>query len=93
MAHLEELAYLDEIEFSTLINLQADATIEAIDTLQDIPYDVISIDTINEMSIGQLMFEYELLTSLCGVLLSINTYDQPGVESGKIILKNKLMAL
>ena len=87
---LEELDYLDNIEFSSLINLQADATIEALNNLKDIPCDVITIDGITESSIASLMYEYELLTSVCAKFMYINAYDQPGVESGKIILKKKL---
>ncbi|QOY52667.1 glucose-6-phosphate isomerase [Candidatus Sulfurimonas baltica] len=87
---LGELDYLDNIEFSSLINKQADATIASINNLNDIPCDVITIDTVNERSIASLMYEYELLTSVCAKLMYINAYDQPGVESGKIILKDKL---
>ena len=87
---LEELDYLDNIEFSSLINKQADATIESINNLNDIPCDVITIDGISERAIASLMYEYELLTSVCAKFMYINAYDQPGVESGKIILKNKL---
>jgi len=87
---LEELNYLNNIEFSSLINMQADATVEAINNLNDIPCDVITIDDVSESAIASLMYEYELLTSVCGQFLSIHTYNQPGVESGKIILKNKL---
>jgi len=87
---LEELDYLDNIEFSSLINKQADATIESINNLNDIPCDVITIDGVYESSIAALMYEYELLTSVCAKFMYINAYDQPGVESGKIILKNKL---
>jgi len=90
LAGLEELDYLDNIEFSSLINKQADATIESINNLNDIPCDVITIDGVNESAIAALMYEYELLTSLCAKFMYINAYDQPGVESGKIILKNKL---
>jgi len=36
------------------------------------------------------MYEYELLTSVCAKFMYINAYDQPGVEAGKIILKEKL---
>ena len=36
------------------------------------------------------MYSYELLTSIVGSFVQINTYDQPGVEAGKIILKKKL---
>jgi glucose-6-phosphate isomerase len=87
---LEELDYLNGREFSSLINMQADATIEALNDLHDIPCDVISIDGICENAIASIMYEYELLTSLTARFISINAYDQPGVESGKIILKKKL---
>lgn len=87
---LSELDYLDNIEFSSLINKQADATIKSINNLIDIPLDVITIDGVNESCIANLMYEYELLTSVCAKFMYINAYDQPGVEAGKIILKEKL---
>jgi len=87
---LEELNYLNAREFSSLINKQADATIESINRLNDIPCDVITIDGVNEAAIASLMYEYELLTSVCAKFMYINAYDQPGVESGKLILKKKL---
>jgi glucose-6-phosphate isomerase len=87
---LEELNYLDNREFSSLINMQADATIKAINNEKDIPCDVITIDAVCESSIAKLMYEYELLTSICAKFMYINAYNQPGVESGKVILKEKL---
>ena len=87
---LEELNYLNDKKFSDLINMQADATIEAINNLNDIPCDVISIDGVCESAIASLMYEYELLTSLCAKFMYIDAYNQPGVEGGKIILKEKL---
>ncbi len=89
---IPKLEYLEGISFSRLIALQADATIEAIDAEGDIPYDVITIDKVDEYNIAELMYSYELLTSIIGAFLQINTYDQPGVEAGKIILKRKLGA-
>ncbi|MFA5454169.1 MAG: glucose-6-phosphate isomerase [Sulfurimonas sp.] len=90
---LGELDYLDNVEFSSLINKQADATIESINNLHDIPCDVITIDSINEKSFASLMYEYELLTSVCAKFMYIDAYNQPGVEAGKIILKQKLKTL
>jgi glucose-6-phosphate isomerase len=87
---LEEFNNIDGMEFSELINMQADATIEALNNLKDIPCDVITIDNVDEKSIAALMYEYELLTSVVAQFMYINAYDQPGVESGKIILKEKL---
>ena len=87
---LEELDYIDTRKFSDLINMQADSTIESLSNLNDIPYDIIIIDAVNEKSISSLMYEYELLTSVVAKFLYINAYDQPGVEAGKVILKTKL---
>lgn len=88
---LEELDYINGLDFRELINLQADATIASVQEYKkDIPIDLIEIEEINEFEIGTLLFYYELLTSIVGKFLRINTYNQPGVESGKIILKENL---
>ena len=87
---LEELDYINNLKFSELINHQADATIEAVHDLQDIPCDTITMGKVDGFSLAKLMYVYELLTSIVGKFLFINAYDQPGVESGKIILKEKL---
>ena len=70
--------------------MQCDSVLEALEAQGDIPLDSINIPTVNEYNIGSLIFYYELLTSLVGELIDVNTYDQPGVEAGKIILKKKL---
>ncbi|MEA1955437.1 MAG: glucose-6-phosphate isomerase [Campylobacterota bacterium] len=90
---LEELDYLENLKFSLLINKQADATIESINDLNDIPCDVITIDGVFEKSIARLMYEYELLTSVVAQFMYIDAYNQPGVESGKKILKEKLKGI
>ena len=86
----DDLDYLDGLKFSQLIEYQANATIQAIEELKDIPCDVITIDKVDEYNISKLMFIFQLLTSVIGKFVQINTYDQPGVEAGKIILKNRL---
>lgn len=88
---LEELDYINNLNFKELINQQADATIASVkEYKKDIPIDIIEIEEISEYEIGKLLFYYELLTSIVGKFLRINTYDQPGVEGGKIILKEML---
>lgn len=87
---LEDLDYINNLKFSELINHQADSTIKAVEDLQDIPCDTITIGKVDEFNLAYLMFSYEVLTSVVGQFLYINAYDQPGVESGKIILKEKL---
>jgi len=81
--------YLNNKSFNDLINLQADSTYEAILQEKDIPCDKITIQSIDEINIAKLMYRFFLLTSSIGSFTQINTYDQPGVESGKKILKNK----
>ena len=86
----DDLNYIDNIKFSDIINHQANATIEAVKDIKDIPCDIISIEKVDEQNIGKLMFTFQLLTSVIGQFVQINTYDQPGVENGKIILKETL---
>ena len=86
----DDLDYIDGLSFAKLIDAQADATIEAIQNLKDIPCDTITIQKVDEYNMGQLMYNYQLLTSIVGKFLQINTYNQPGVEDGKIILKDRL---
>ncbi|MGM0518362.1 MAG: glucose-6-phosphate isomerase [Campylobacterota bacterium] len=86
---LQELDYLNNLDFQNLISMQADSTIESLKELGDIPYDVITLDKINEDSIARLIYSYELLTSIVGSFVQIDTYNQPGVERGKEILKQK----
>lgn len=55
----------------------------------DVPCDIISIDKLTPKNIGELIIYFELLTSLVGAMFDINTYNQPGVELGKTILREK----
>jgi len=84
------LNVLNGKSFNQLINLQADSTYESILQEKDIPCDKITIENIDEFNIAKLMYRFFLLTSTVGSFLQINTYDQPAVELGKKILKNKL---
>ena len=90
--HLESLDSLNNLPFADLINMQCDSVIESLDAEGDIPLDTISLSRVSEDNIGALIYYYELLTSLVGELMDVNTYDQPGVEAGKLILKEKLGA-
>jgi len=90
LSHLESLNSLNDLSFSKLINMQCDSVLEALQEQKDIPLDKIVLPKVDEYNIGSLIYYYELLTSLVGELIDVNTYDQPGVEAGKSILKKKL---
>lgn len=92
LPYLEGLDILDNIAFNELITLQGESVLEALKDKKSIPLDEITLDRVDAKSIGGLMYYYELLTSLTGSLMDIDTYNQPGVEAGKIILKEKLLS-
>jgi glucose-6-phosphate isomerase len=81
-----DLEYTEGFSFNEVLNMQADATIRSIEEQDDIPCDVVTIRTVDEYNIAKVMFSYQLLVSCIGAFLQINTYDQPGVEYGKINL-------
>jgi glucose-6-phosphate isomerase len=87
----DDLAWrcVEGFSFNDLLNMQADATIQSVQEQDDIPCDVVSIRTVDEYNIAKIMFSYQLLVSCIGQFLQINTYDQPGVEYGKINLAEK----
>lgn len=91
LKELENLDLMNGIAFCDLINMQADSTMEALLDKKDIPVDTITIKHVDEENIGKLTFYYELLTSIVGQMMNVNTYDQPGVEDGKRILEGKLI--
>jgi glucose-6-phosphate isomerase len=88
LPHLQKVDFINNNTFQTLINAQCDATIQSL-VDQSINVDLITIDNLDEKSAGYMIFYYELLTSLVGAKLNINTYNQPGVEFGKVILQKK----
>lgn len=89
LKHIEKTDFINGRTFNELINAQCDATRQSL-VDNGVPTDGITISRIDEENIGAMIIYYELLTSLIGSMLKINTYDQPGVELGKIILYENL---
>jgi len=90
LEELEGLNSINNLSFSSLINLQADSVIDSLLAKGDIPIDIITLECIDEKNLGKFIFYYELLTSLVANLIGVDAYGQPGVEDSKIILKEKL---
>ena len=86
--YLEKTDFINNHTFNTLINAQCDATMQSIKD-QGVDVDMISLPRLDEKTAGEMIMYYELLTSVAGHFLNVNTYDQPGVELGKVILKEK----
>jgi glucose-6-phosphate isomerase len=85
---IEKTDYVNGVSFNELINAQCDATKRSTIESGVKAVDTITLSEINGQNIGVLIVYFELLTSLVGAMLEIDTYDQPGVELGKKILQN-----
>ncbi len=88
LKYIQKCDYINGHTFNELINAECDATTQSVSE-QGINIDIITLDKLNEKNIGELIIYYELLTSVVGSMLGINTYNQEGVELGKRILVNK----
>lgn len=86
LSHLESTDFVNNTSFAKLLGLQQLATMQIIQN-EGIPTDHIEISELCEESAGKLTIYFELLTSIVGAILNINTYNQPGVEFGKIRLR------
>ncbi|WP_104722396.1 glucose-6-phosphate isomerase [Helicobacter mesocricetorum] len=89
---LESTDFANKSSFNQLLNLQCVATKQSI-MKENIPMDSITLERLCEESVGELIFYYELLTSCAGILLQVDTYNQPGVEFGKKVLREKFTHL
>ncbi len=88
LPYIQKCDFVNGVSFNDLINAQCDATKESV-IRAGIDVDEIILEKLNEENVGKLLAYYELLTSAVGALFEINTYNQPGVELGKQILKTK----
>ena len=82
---IEKTDFINTKTFNTLINAQCDATMQSLIDAK-VSTDIITLDFVNPENIGALIVYYELLTSATGVIMNVDTYNQPGVELGKQIL-------
>jgi len=77
-----ELGFLAGKNLSKLLNCEKMATEYAL--IQDKrPCLTVLFDEVNEHTVGQFIYLYEVTTSFASALFGINPYDQPAVELGK----------
>jgi glucose-6-phosphate isomerase len=65
--------------------------IQKVMTNQKRPHLQMQLDSITEESIGAVFFALSVLTSYMGDVMNVNPFDQPGVEEGKIYIREKLL--
>lgn len=77
-----DVAFLGGHTFNELIDVERCATRYALNKSGHMNKTII-LPKVNEFTIGQLLYFFELQTAFAGELLNINAFDQPGVEAGK----------
>ena len=81
--YVDDIAFLSCKTFSELINAECIATQYAL-TVAGRPNIEIALETVDSFSIGALLYFFEMAVSYAGEMMDINTFDQPGVEQGKL---------
>ncbi len=85
----ETLRLLSGHSLHELVNLEYNATCRVM-TSQRRPHFTIHLDSLDEKALGSLTFALATLTAFTGVLWNLNPFDQPGVEEGKIYVREAL---
>ena len=79
---IDGVGYLGGHSLNKLLDTERKATELAL-TRRDRMNETIIIPEINEFTVGQLFYLFEMQTVVIGELFDINTFNQPGVELGK----------
>ena len=79
---IPSLGFLGGVNQSKLIQTEQMATEYAVYKAGKMNL-TITLPEVNEFTLGELLYMFEVATGFAGELLDINAFDQPGVEEGK----------
>ena len=79
---IPDVGFLGGHTMEELIQAENKATAYALTKAGRLNY-TITLPEVNEFTLGQLLFLFELQTAYAGAMFDINTFNQPGVEAGK----------
>ncbi len=80
--NIPDVGFLGGHTMEELIQAENKATAYALTKAGRLNY-TISLPEVNEFTLGQLLYFFELQTAYTGAMLDVDTYNQPGVEAGK----------
>ena len=72
-----------------LLTTEYQATAQVL-TRQNRPHLTLRMDRLDEKALGALYMAFSILTAVTGELWHLNPFDQPGVEEGKIYIRESL---
>ena len=81
---------LEKQDLGTLLNTEFRA-IQKVMLNQKRPNFQLQLDTLNEEAMGSILFFFSVLTAFMGEVMEVNPFDQPGVEEGKIYIRENLV--
>ena len=80
--NIPDVGFLGGHTMEELIQAENKATAYALTKAGRLNYTV-TLPEVNEFTLGQLLYFFELQTAYTGAMLDVDTYNQPGVEAGK----------
>ncbi len=80
--NIPDVGFLGGHTMEELIQAENKATAYALTKAGRLNYTV-NVPEINEFTLGELLYYFELQTAYAGAMLNIDTFNQPGVEAGK----------
>ena len=81
--YVDDIAFLGGATFAQLMEAELSATEYAL-MKAGRPSVTITLREVDAYSVGALLYFFEMATAFAGEMLGINTFDQPGVEEGKL---------
>ncbi len=82
---------LNGITMNQLMDAELNATRQVL-SKQEKPHFTVSLSRLNAHNLGQLIFMFEFVTAFSGYLMGIDPFDQPGVEEGKVLTHERIIA-
>lgn len=80
--NLDNLNYLEGLTLDYINHKAMEGTIDA-HVSNDVPNIIINVDKLDEETIGELIYFFELACAMSGFILNVNPFNQPGVEKYK----------
>ena len=80
--NIPDVSFLGGHTMEELIQAENKATAYALTKAGRLNYTV-NLPEVNEFTLGQLLYYFELQTAYAGAMFNIDTFNQPGVEAGK----------
>jgi glucose-6-phosphate isomerase len=91
-SYVPELGYLDGVFLRELFSVEKKVTESAL-VGEKRPCLTIAFEEVNEYTVGQFIYLYEVTTSLTGALFGINPYDQPSVKLVRDAISRLMVSL